>query len=319
MMNGYTEKTVATLSFLLLITMLVSCGGFQRTPQPLRGDRSKPNIVATTSILGDVVAQVGGELIELHVLLPVGVDPHTFEPAPRDIVMLAEADIIFAVGLGLEALLDPLLESTSAEERVVFVSQGIELLRLSDPGKLTDNNHKHLDSDPHVWMDPNNVIIWTQNIELALSALDPSNAETYKDNSQAYQDRLIELDAWIRAEISQIPEEKRKIVTDHLIFGYFTTQYGLTQVGAIIPGYSTLAEPSAQDLAKLEDAILELQVSALFIGNTVNPSLAEQVAKDTGTQLVFIYTGSLSPEGGEADTYIKYLQYNVNAMVTALK
>lgn len=278
-----------------------------RAPLSLSGDE-KLKVVATTSIVADVVQNVGSDRIELTTLMPLGTDPHSFEPTPRDIVAVSDAHVVFANGAGLEEFLDPLLESAGATEKAVHVSHGIGLAE-----------HEHQDgTDPHTWTDPNNVMMWTHNIERALSALDPSNAATYQANAEAYEAALKELDAWVREQVASIPAAERQIVTDHQTLAYFADRYGFTQVGAIVPGYSTLAEPSAKELAELEDAIRDLGVKAVFVGNTVNPSLAQRVAEDSGTQLVFFYTGSLTAKGGDADNYIAYMRYNVNAIVSAL-
>ncbi|MEM5775715.1 MAG: zinc ABC transporter substrate-binding protein, partial [Anaerolineaceae bacterium] len=160
---------------------------------------------------------------------------------------------------------------------------------------------------------------WVDNIQQALSEADPDHAAVYQANADAYRAQLRDLDAWIREQVAAIPEENRRLVTDHMEQGYFADEYGFTLVGALIPGYSTLSEPSAKDMAEIEDAIRALGVKAVFVGNTINPTLAERVAADTGIQLVYIYSGSLSPAGGEASTYLDYMRYNVNAIVGALK
>ena len=136
---------------------------------------------------------------------------------------------------------------------------------------------------------------------------------------RAYRQELIDLDQWILEQVAQIPEANRELVTDHQLFIYFANRYGFEQIGAIVPGYSTLSEPSAQELAQLEDAIRELGVRAIFVGNTVNPALAQRVANDTGTKLVFLYTGSLTEATGPAPTYLDYMRFNVQAIVEALK
>jgi len=159
---------------------------------------------------------------------------------------------------------------------------------------------------------------WVGTIEQTLRQADPANADTYTANASAYREELHELDAWIMEQVAQVPEAQRNLVTDHTAFGYFAHRYGFEQVGAVVPGYSTMAEPSAQELANLEDAINEYQVPAIFVGTTVNPALSERVAEDTGTQLVPLYTGSLSEAGGEADTYLKLMRYNTQAIVAAL-
>lgn len=289
--------------------LLTSCGG---NPSVQTG---KLHVVVSTTIVGDVAAAVGGDLIELTVLFPPGTDPHSFVPRPQDLAAIAEAGVIVINGLGLEEALEPSLED-NATGTIVHASDGIGVLEFE---AHEGEEYEPLDSDPHTWMDPNNVIVWAENITAALAGADPANAAAYRANTDAYIASLRELDAWIRAELAAIPVERRLLVTDHLIFGYFADEYGLDQAGALIESFSASASPSAQELAGLEDDIRALDVPAIFVGNTINPGLAEQVAEDTGTQLVFIYTGSLSAPGGEADSYLKFMRYNVNAIVDALK
>ena len=273
-------------------------------------------VVATTSIVGDVVQNVGGEHIELKVLLPPGTDPHTFQPAPQDVAAVADAHVVFVSGAGLERFLQRLLDSSGAKA-VVPVSFGVELQHARS--QVGVEAQVELDEyDPHTWFDPLNVLVWTRNIEQALSAIDPRNAPAYADNAQRYRTRLEQLDAWIQGQVSQVPEQRRKLVTDHTALTYFASRYGLQQIGAVLPGYSTLAEPSASDLSQLEDAIRSLKVPAIFVESTVNPTLAQRVASDTGTRLVFIYTGSLSEADGPADSYLKLMEFDVSTMVRAL-
>ena len=282
----------------------------------------KPQVVATTTIVGDVVAQVGGEYIDLTVLLPAGADPHSFDPTPKDIAKVVDAQIVFANGAGLEEFLVSLLEGAGATDKQVSVSDGIDLLaglQYHDGEAAGVAAHTDDEVDPHVWLDPNNVLVWIAHIESKLIELDPDNANVYRSNAAAYREQVVALDEWIRQQVGQIPETQRKIVTDHTLFTYFNAAYGFTQVGAVIPGYSTLAEPSAQEIAALEDAIQKLGVQAVFVGRNVNPALAERVVEDTGTKLVYIYTGSLDAPGGEVDLYLEYIQYNVEAIVNALK
>jgi len=260
--------------------------------------------------------------VDVQILLPEGTDPHSFDPTPQDIAKVADADIIFANGVGLEAFIEDLLASADAEERIVEVSEGIQLLEHpEDEAEHNEEEHDHAEhkGDPHTWTDPNNVIIWVDNIKSELIDAEPENATTYTANAEAYISKLNEVDAWIREEISKIPPENRKIITDHRLLGYYVEEYGLEMAGTIIPGYSSLSEPSAQELAEIEDLISKLGVKAIFVGNTVNPNLAERISEDTGTKLVYFYTGSLSPAGGEAETYLDYLRYNTNAFVNALK
>ncbi len=214
-----------------------------------------------------------------------------------------------------------MIESAGADDKVVHVSEGIDFLTFAadESGhEDEDDQHAPLGADPHTWTDPDNVSIWVQNIDHALGEADPENAVSYHANAAAYQTELEALDAWMREQIDPLPRENRKLVTDHALFGYFAAAYNFEQIGALIPGYSTLAEPTAQELAAIENAIRELDVKAIFVGNTVNPNLAQRVAEDTETQLVFVYTGSLSEPGGEAPTYLDYMRYNTSAFVDAL-
>jgi ABC-type Zn uptake system ZnuABC Zn-binding protein ZnuA len=312
-MKGVQNLLVSTLIGGMFI--LNACVPINK--QQIQGD--KLNVVATTSIVGDIVAQIGGDLIELKVLLPVGTDPHSFDPNPKDVVKVVEADVIFVNGAGLENFLDDLIESAGTNDVVIVLSDGIELRSLEDDHDDNSGLNLHGGSDPHLWTNPKNVMVWVETIETTLSDYDPTNAAIYGSRAEMYLHELNALDDWIREQVINIPEENRQLVSDHTFFGYFADEYGFEQIGALIPGSSTLAEPSAQELAKIEDMIHSLRVKAIFVGNTINPTLAERVARDTGTQLVFIYTGSLGGQGSGCETYIEYMRYNTSAFVDSLK
>jgi ABC-type Zn uptake system ZnuABC Zn-binding protein ZnuA len=313
--------------------LLAACGGNAPAADSAAGDQQdKLMVVATTTIVGDVLANVAGDNIELTVLLPTDTDPHSFDPSPQDIAAVANADLVFANGAGLEEFMDNLLENAGGDAVVVHASEQVDFLEFGaeeheheedgeehEHEEEGEDHHHHEGIDPHVWFDPNNVIVWVAAIESNLSQHDPAYAETYAANAQAYIAELEDLDTWIEAQVALIPAENRKLVTDHTVFGYFAARYGFEQVGAVVPGYSTLAQPSAQELAALADAIGEYDVKAVFVGNTVNPSLTEQVAQDTDVQLIFLYSGSLSAANGEAPTYLDLMRYDVNAIVEALK
>jgi manganese/iron transport system substrate-binding protein len=303
--------------FIFLLTTLAACGGAPNTAATQPG-KDRLNVVATTTIVGDVVKNVGGDNIQLEVLLPAGVDVHSFQPTPQDIARIASADLIFANGVGLEAFLQPMLQNAGSQARVVSVSDGVNILKAPDL-PTSEATTGTAGGDPHTWFNPENVSIWTQNIASALAQADPAHAETYTANAKKYQAQLKDLDSWIQGQVSQIPEASRQLVTDHDSFTYFADHYGFKLVGAVIPGYSSLSEPSAQDLASLEDTIRKLGVKSVFIGMTVNPALSERVAQDTGTRLVSLYTESLSKPDGPAPTYLDFMRYNVNAIVEALK
>jgi manganese/iron transport system substrate-binding protein len=266
------------------------------------------HVVATTTIVGDVVSRVGGGHIAVTVLIPVNADPHAFEATPRDLVAIAEADIVFINGADLEIDLQPMLENATGP--VIAVSEGISLRSFGE--------HPHGGVDPHVWFDPTLVTFWVDNIHQSLAELDPAHATDYKASADVYKAELDALDTWIEEQVSLLPIEERKLVTDHAVLGYFAARYGFEQIDTVLPGFSTLAEPSAAELARLEDAIRDYDVPAIFVGTTVNPRLVEQVARDTGTRLIALYTGSLGEPGGPADTYIALMTYDVTAIVEAL-
>ncbi|MCB9109343.1 MAG: zinc ABC transporter substrate-binding protein [Anaerolineales bacterium] len=312
------------------------------TPVSL-ADGEKLRVVATSNIIGDMVQNVAGDLIALDVLMPIGSDPHAFQPTPQDAALIADADLVLANGLNFEEFLDELIANAGGEAVVIRVANGIETREFGegDEEHAADEHHEedaehdehdeegdehdeegrhhHGGADPHAWMTPYNALVYVYNIETALSALDPAHAETYQANAKAYEAQLEELDQWVFAQIETISPEKREMVTDHDAFGYYADRYGLKIVGAVIPSYSTAAEPSAQEMAKLQEAIAEYGAPAIFVGVSVNPNLAEQVAADTGTQLVPLYTGSLGPAGSGAETYIDYIRYNTTSIVEALK
>lgn len=295
----------------LVSVLLAACSSPNASRQGLK-------VVASTTLVGDAARQVGGDLIDLSILLPVGADPHTFEPRPQDIAALSQAQVVFINGLGLEEALEPALEA-NVQGTLVAVSDGIDVLPFEGEGHEGEAAPDHAAGDPHTWTDPNNVIVWVRNIIAALSQADPGNAASYQANGEAYIARLRELDAWIRQQVNQVPQDQRKLVTDHAVLGYFARAYGFEQVGLVVPSLSTNAAPSAQELAALEDAIREQGVRAVFVGREINPAISRQVAQDTGVKLVYIYSGSLGQAGSGVETYLDYMRYNVQAIVDALK
>lgn len=173
--------------------------------------------------------------------------------------------------------------------------------------------------DPHVWTDPAHAALWALAIRDALSERDPANAEVYAANTAAYLDELAELHHDIATQIDAIPPAQRVIVTNHLAFNYFAARYGLEMVGVVIPGGSTSAEPSVQEVLALIDAIKDAGVPAIFTETTVSDSLARQVADESGARMVQLYTGSLSEADGPAATYLDYMRYNTGQIAAALQ
>jgi manganese/iron transport system substrate-binding protein len=282
------------------------------------------HVVATTNILGDVVQNVGGDAIALTTLLPVGADPHSYSTTPEDLRTLSDAHVIFVVGEGVEESLLSVLENREGDSALVAVNTGIELTELAEAESVEGEEHTaedehHHSVDPHTWTAVPNVIHWVAVIEQTLSALDPAHAETYAANASAYREQLAALEAEIQSAVAAIPAEERKLVTDHETFGYFAEHYGFAVIGSVIPSFSTMAAPSAQELAALQEQINGEGVQAIFVGSTVNPDLAQQIAGDVGVQVVPLYADSLSAADGPAATYLDLMRYNVQTIVDALK
>jgi ABC-type Zn uptake system ZnuABC Zn-binding protein ZnuA len=343
---GNLMRTIAAMT--LVLAAVVGCGPARPEegddhgtatlqPVPLEEEESL-RVVATTNIVGDIVGQVGGDRIELTTLMGTGVDPHGFVPTPSSSAAIYDAHVVFLSGAGLEASLEEMIDEAGGSAVHVDLSEGLDLLEApghlvreddeagddeeegeTGPGEGTGTGgHGHGDRDPHVWFSVPNVIAWVDRIEGALSALDPDAAQAYAQNAQAYAQELEALDAWVMDQVASIPEANRKLVTNHPAFVYLADRYGLEQVGAVYP-VSPSSEPSAQDIAALQDAIREYGVPAVFTESTVNPKLAEQVASDTGVSLVSLYTGSVGEPGSGAETYMLLIRYNVEAIVEALR
>lgn len=317
-MTSRIRRLLSTLILFVLINSGCSASGEPAASTGQAGNASV-DIVTSTSIIGDVVHNVAGDAATITVLMPAGTDPHTYEATPQDTAAMSDADVVFINGLGLEASLQPMLDAIRGETRIVALSEEIEPLAGPAPPAGAGEEHDGSATDPHVWFDPNNVVLWTDVIEQTLTDLDPEHSQTYEANADAYRTELEELDSWIREEIAQIPPDRRNLVTDHTVFTYFADEYGFRQVGAVVPGASTMAEPSAQEMAALQNTIEEYQVPAIFVSETVNPQLAEQVASDTGVEIRRVYTGSLSSSDGPASSYIDYMRYDVSTIVDALK
>lgn len=311
-MNG-RPKTITHGIVLVLVWLLATCSG----PSEI-GQEAGLRVVATTTIIGDVVGAIGGEAIELRVLLPPGADPHSFEPTPQDAAAVARADVVFGNGLGLETFLASLLEDTGADTPVISLSDGIQPRQMEEGHEPGGEEHEG-GVDPHVWLDPLNVVQWAHRIESTLSELDPPHAAGYAARATQYEGALHELHGWIQDQVAQIPADRRLLVTDHAVLGYMADRYGFRQVGALIPSFSSLAEPSARDIAALEQTIAELNVPAIFVSTSANPDLAQRLAEDAAIRVIRLYTGSLSDPDGPAGSYLDLMRYDVSAIVEALR
>ncbi len=257
-------------------------------------------VVATFSILGDLVAQVGGDKIDLTVLVGPDTDAHTYQPKPNDLRVLAGAKVLVSNGLGFEGWIDRLADAASFKGTRIVVSTAAATGR-----------------DPHCWQDVACTRRYVANIATGLAVADPANAAFYREHAQVYDGRLAALEAWIRVEIATVPEDRRKAITGHDSFHYFSRSYGVTFEAP--RGYSTESEPSARDMAQLIRQVRAQKIKALFIENMTNPVLIDEIARDAGATVgPRLYSDALSKPGGPAPTYEAMMRYNVGALVAGM-
>jgi zinc/manganese transport system substrate-binding protein len=268
------------------------------------------NAVASFSILGDMVKRIGGERVAVTTIVGPNADTHVYEPKPADAIAVAGADIFFVNGLGFEGWMDRFVESTGYKGPVVVATDGIATHTMEDEGEVI--------TDPHAWQSLSNGLIYADNIAAGLCGVDAEGCETYKTNAAAYKADMSALDAEVRAEIADIPEAKRKVITTHDAFGYFAEAYGVTFLAP--EGVSTESEASAQDVAKLIEQIRAEGVSALFIENMSDPRLLEQIASETGVAVGGeLYADALSEADGPAPDYLSMFRYNVAQLIPAMR
>lgn len=276
-------------------------------------------VVATNSILGDLTQQVGGEAIALRVLAGPGTDPHTFEPSPSDARAVRESAVFIENGLGLETWADKLYRASGSKARRVVAAEGVEVIEAACRHGDHDHRHQH-DADPHVWTCVGNAKIMVENIRRGLTEAKPERAEFFAANAEGYGKRLEALEAWIRETVATVPENQRKLVTNHDVFQYFARSYGFTVLGDALGSVTTEAgDPSAARLAALVREIQQAGVPAIFADQTSKPHLVQRVAREAGVALgPKLLIDSLGPPGSEGDSYEKMMRFNVAAITEAL-
>jgi zinc/manganese transport system substrate-binding protein len=268
-------------------------------------------VVATTTQIRSMAEAVAGDLATVRSIIPPGADAHEFEPRPSDVQAISQSAVVLKNGVGLDDWVDKIIQNAGGQRPLVTVSKDAHLRK----GDTEDPQ-----GDPHIWFDVTNAMTMTRNIRDALVQADPAHADAYKANAETYLGKLSELDKYIFAQVGTIPPDQRKIVTNHDAFGYFVDRYGLTFVGSIIPSMTTEAQPSASDMAELAEKIKETHTKAIFLENSINPKLAEQLAHDAGVKVVdTLYGDSLGEPGTPAATYDGMMRYDTDTIVKALK
>ena len=299
-----------SIFLLILVVLLISaCSSLAKSSVPTD---SKMHILATETFLGDIAQNVAGGRIKIETLLPATVDPHEFQPKPQDAVKITESKMLIVNGLGYETWLAKTLENVSGEQLIVVATKGLT----PNP----DPSGEHPDGDPHMWMNPLNTIQYVKNIRDGLAQVDPAGKDTYTANEDAYIAKLKDLDQWVKAEVAQLPPEKRLLVTNHDALGYFARAYDFKVVGAVIPSVTTESSPSAQQMASLIDTIKSSSAPAIFLDIGENQNLAKQIASESGAKVITdLYVESISVSEGPAPTYIDMIKHDVSIIVDALK
>lgn len=272
---------------------------------PVMAQAEKIKVVASFSILGDIVANVGGENVDVKTLVGTNQDAHVYEPSPMDAKAIANANIVFVNGLDFEGWLEKLIRASEYKGKVITVTEGIF------PRKLGKGN------DPHAWQSLKNGVIYVNNIALALSDLDASHAKIYHTNAKAYISELQKLDEEVKDQLKTVPVTQRKVITSHDAFGYFGEEYGIEFLAPA--DISTESEPSAYAVAKLIKQVRSNKVKALFIENITDSRILEQIKKDSGGFIGGkLYSDALSTEEEPANTYINMFRHNQKTLVEAL-
>jgi ABC-type Zn uptake system ZnuABC Zn-binding protein ZnuA len=281
-------------------------------PAPTAIHISRLKVAATTIQVAALAQTVGSDLIELHSLLKPGVDAHEYEPTPQDVRQVADAQIIFKNGVGLEKWLDRVVANSGTQAPVIDTSKGVPV-RKGDAAEPQ--------GDPHIWQSAPNLVIMLHNVRDGLVQADPPNAAAYQSNAAAYEQKLDALDRYIMQQIAAIPEANRKFVSNHDAFGYYVDRYGLTFVGSIIPSMDSSYEPSAQELTALVDTIKAAKVKAIFTESSITPALAKQIGQEAGVTVVdgALYGDSLGAPGSGAETLDGMLKANTDLIVKNLK
>ncbi len=309
-------KTIqVNLSSLVWLFLLVACGATPAAQAPA-SDNPGLKVLAAETFLADIAQNVAGERLTVEALMPLGVDPHGFEPTPQDVAKVADSQVLIVNGAGFEAFLAELLQNAGGERQVIEASAGLTQ-RSTPAGEVIGEAHE---SDPHFWFDPTLVITYVENIRAGLSQADPDGAAGYAANAGRYIAQLKELDGWIATQVKQIPPERRLLVTNHESLGYFADRYGFKMVGAIVPNVSPTSSPSAGQMAQLIEQIKATGAPAIFLETGANSQLADQIAKETGLKVeTQLYSHSITAPDGPAPTYIDMMKYNTKVIIEALK
>jgi len=302
----------------MALSLLAGCLALAGASPPAAAQGAdKLKVVATFSILGDLVRNVGGERVEVATLVGPNGDAHVYSPTPADGKRLTEAKIVFTNGLKFEGWIDRLVKSSGTKAVKVEASKGAKLLKSEEEGHGHGHDHGHGGFDPHAWQSIANAKVYVANIRDALIAADAEGKAAYEANAAAYLKKLDEVEAEVKDLVSKIPADRRKLITSHDAFRYFEDAYGIDFVSP--QGVSTEAEASAKDVAKIILQIKKEKIGAVFVENVSDARLMERIAKETGAKIgSHVYSDALSEPSGPAGTYIDMMRHNIRAFSAAL-
>ncbi|OAV43663.1 metal ABC transporter substrate-binding protein [Lewinella sp. 4G2] len=292
-------------AFFCLTLLLSTCASAQTTPT----QDARPRVVTSASIFADMATMIADTFVQIQSIVPIGGDPHIYEPTPSDVRLVAQADLVLVNGLTFEGWMNELIANSGTRARTVRITEGI--------GEIASEEYAN-SADPHAWMTAQNGMTYVRNIRDALIELDPFNREVYEFNAGVYLQQLEELDQAIFEQIETIPAGQRVLITSHDAFRYFGRHYGIRVEAAL--GTSTDAEVQTNDVQRLTEIIRNTGVPAIFVETTINPKLIRQIAKDNGVFIGgYLYADSLGEPDTPAGTYVGMLRHNVSTIVKALR
>ena len=278
--------------------------------------QEKLKVVTSFSILADFARNVGGDRVDVAMLVGPGGDAHVYSPTPADARSVAAAKLVIVNGLGFEGWLSRLVKSAGNKATVATATKGIAP-RKDKAAHGHKHDHGHDDADPHAWQSVANAKLYTANIRDALVAADPAGADTYRRNAEAYFAKLDTLDREVREAVAKLPAERRKVISTHDAFGYFADAYGIVFIAP--QGVSTESEATARDVARIIGQIKAQKIPAVFLENVSDPRLMKRIAEESGARLGgTLFSDSLTDEKGAAPTYIEMIRYNIKALTSAL-
>lgn len=323
---GMAQSCLARRLGPFLVAALLGSTAYAAQAAPL-------NVVASFSILGDMVHQIGGQFISLTTVVGPDGDAHSFEPAPKNAKDLAQAQLLFVNGFGFEGWLPRLVKASGFQGTEVVVSEGViprpltahehegERHNADQVGarrEMPDVAHQHGSIDPHAWQSLDNGMVYARNIAKALAKADPVHAAQYQARATAYIAEMEALNVAIKHDLDAIPADRRKVVTSHDAFAYFGRTYGVRFIAAV--GISNDAEPSAQEVAGIIDQIKKEHIPAVFIENITSPKLMQQIARETGAKVGgTLYSDALAKPGQPAGTYLGMFKWNAGQLISALR